>query len=153
MRPSTAGRCGTGTGRALEIGAVRPVPRAAGLASFPDRWATQAATDAMTIINPASRRAPATRLFDVRLSNQMQHHPRVAAWALAAFAFAAPHAAAAEPAACALLPAARAAAAMAMALPVWLLKGRVAAQLQVWNKEAAPGDAAAALARQIAVQL
>ena len=45
MRPSTAGRCGTGTGRALAIVAVRPVPRAAGLASFPDRWATQAATE------------------------------------------------------------------------------------------------------------
>src|SRR5687768_11693178 len=36
---------------------------------------------------------------------------------------------------------------------VWLLKGRVAAQLQVWNKDAAPGDAATTLARQIAGRL
>jgi hypothetical protein len=36
---------------------------------------------------------------------------------------------------------------------VWLLKGPVAAQLQVWNKDAPPGDAAIALAKQVAGKL
>ena len=36
---------------------------------------------------------------------------------------------------------------------VWLLKGPVAAQLQVWNKDAPPGDAAISLAQQVAGKL